>query len=39
MGKSFEKFKLKDLKEMVRQTMDEFYDGRDNLTNISDDTK
>ena len=39
IGKSFEKFKMKDLKEMIRQAMDEFYDGRDNLTNISDDTK
>jgi hypothetical protein len=39
IGKSFEKFKLKDLKEMIRQAMNEFYDGRDNLTDISDDTK
>jgi hypothetical protein len=39
IGKSFEKFKLKDLKEMIRQAMDEMYDGRDNLTDISDDTK
>jgi hypothetical protein len=31
IGKSFEKFKLKDLKEMVRQAMAEMYDGRDNL--------
>ena len=39
IGKSFKKFKLKDLKEMIRQAMDEMYDGRDNLTDISDDTK
>ena len=39
IGKSFEKFKLKDLKEMIRQAMDEMYDGRDNLSDISDDTK
>jgi len=39
IGKSFEKFKMKDLKEMIRQAMAEMYDGRDNLTNISDDTK
>ena len=39
IGKSFEKFKMKDLKELVRQAMAEMYDGRDNLTNISDDTK
>jgi len=38
MGKSFEKFKSK-LSEMVKKAMAEFYDGRDNLTNISDDTK
>ena len=38
MGGSFEKFKSK-LAEMVRQAMAEMYDGRDNLTNISDDTK
>ena len=31
IGKSFEKFKMKDLKEMVRQAMAEMYDGRDNL--------
>jgi len=31
MGSSFEKFKLKDLKEMIRQAMAEMYDGRDNL--------
>jgi hypothetical protein len=38
MGKSFEKFKSK-LAEMVKKAMAEMYDGRDNLTNISDDTK
>jgi hypothetical protein len=38
MGKSFEKFKSK-LSEMVKKAMAEFYDGRDNLTDISDDTK
>ena len=38
MGKSFEKIKAK-LSEMVKKAMAEFYDGRDNLTNISDDTK
>jgi hypothetical protein len=31
MGKSFEKWKMRDLKEMVRQAMAEMYDGRDNL--------
>jgi hypothetical protein len=36
IGKSFEKFKLKDL---IRQAMDEMYNGRDNLSDISDDTK
>ena len=38
MGSSFEKMKAK-LSEMVKKAMAEFYDGRDNLTNISDDTK
>jgi len=38
IGKSFEKFKSK-LAEMVKKAMAEMYDGRDNLTNISDDTK
>ena len=38
MGKSFEKIK-EQLRTMVRKAMDEMYDGRDNLTNISDDTK
>jgi hypothetical protein len=38
MGSSFEKMKAK-LAEMVKKAMAEFYDGRDNLTNISDDTK
>ena len=37
MGKSFEKFKSK-LAEMVKKAMAEMYDGRDNLTDISDDT-
>jgi len=31
IGKSFEKFKMNDLKEMVRQAMAEMYDGRDNI--------
>jgi hypothetical protein len=31
IGKSFEKWKMRDLKEMVRQAMAEMYDGRDNL--------
>ena len=39
IGKSFEKWKMKDLKEMVRKAMAEMYDGRDNLSDISDDTK
>jgi hypothetical protein len=38
IGGSFEKMKAK-LAEMVKKAMAEFYDGRDNLTNISDDTK
>ena len=38
IGKSFEKFKSK-LAEMVKKAMAEMYDGRDNLTDISDDTK
>jgi hypothetical protein len=38
MGKSFEKFKSK-IAEMVKKAMAEMYDGRDNLTDISDDTK
>jgi hypothetical protein len=38
MGKSFEKFKSK-LSEMIKKAMAEMYDGRDNLTDISDDTK
>jgi hypothetical protein len=38
IGSSFEKMKAK-LAEMVKKAMAEFYDGRDNLTNISDDTK
>ena len=38
IGGSFEKFKSK-LAEMIRQAMDEMYDGRDNLTNLIDDTK
>jgi hypothetical protein len=38
IGSSFEKMKAK-LAEMVKKAMAEMYDGRDNLTNISDDTK
>ena len=38
IGGSFEKFKSK-LAEMVRDAIAEMYDGRDNLTDISDDTK
>ena len=38
MGSSFEKMKAK-LAEMVKKAIAEFYDGRDNLTDISDDTK
>jgi hypothetical protein len=38
MGKSFEKIK-EQLRIMVQKAMAEMYDGRDNLTNISDDTK
>ncbi len=38
IGGSFEKFKNK-LAEMVREIMAETFDGRDNLTDISDDTK
>jgi len=39
IGKSFEKWKMRDLKEMVRKAMAEMFDGRDNLSDISDDTK
>ena len=38
IGGSFEKMKA-NLAEMVKKAMAEMYDGRDNLTNISDDTK
>jgi len=38
IGSSFEKMKAK-LAEMVKKAMAEMYDGRDNLTDISDDTK
>jgi hypothetical protein len=38
MGKSFEKIK-EQLRTMVLKAIAEMYDGRDNLTNISDDTK
>ena len=33
IGKSFEKWKMKDLAEMVRKTISEYFDGRDNLIN------
>jgi hypothetical protein len=38
LGASFEKFKSS-LEEIVREVMAETFDGRDNLTNITDDTK
>jgi len=31
IGKSFEKFKMKDLQEMVHEAINEYFDGRDNL--------
>ena len=31
IGKSFEKFKLKDLEEIIREAVNEYFDGRDNL--------
>jgi hypothetical protein len=33
IGKSFEKWKMKDLAEIVRKTISEYFDGRDNLIN------
>jgi hypothetical protein len=31
IGKSFEKFKMKDLQEIVQEAVNEYFDGRDNL--------
>lgn len=36
LGSSFDKFKSK-LREMVQEVLNEYYDGRDNLTDISED--